>query len=105
MKHRIRLGWGFAAVWAAATPALAQTPAAAPGSSIQTAIQLPGVRNETQGVDAEYGYIKKNFPGWNLKAQSLVPEKGHQYDAITISGPGGKVQTIFFDITTWFGKR
>lgn len=99
------MAWGFAAALMTATPVCAQTPPAAPGSTVQTAIQLPGVGNETQGVDAEYTYIKKNFPGWKLKAQSLVPEKGHQYDAITITGPGGKVQTVFFDITAWFGKR
>ena len=65
---------------------------------------LPGVQHETQGVDAEYAYIKKNFPGWTLKSQALLSDKGRQYDGIQIAGPGGATKTVIFDITAWFGK-
>jgi hypothetical protein len=95
--------WCLVIVLAAVTGA-ARAQAPAPGSSIATAIVLPGVQHETDGVDAEYAYIKKTYPGWTLKAQSLIPDKGRQYDAIQIAGPGGATQTVFFDITTWFGK-
>jgi hypothetical protein len=92
----------FAIVLAVTGAAQAQAPA--PGSSIAAAIALPGIQHETQGVDAEYAYIKKNFPGWKLKAQSLISDKGRQYDAIQITGPDRAAKTVFFDITAWFGK-
>jgi hypothetical protein len=55
----------FAVALAMASAAQAQAPAA--GSSVATAIQLPGIQHETEGVAAEYAYIQKNFPG--LKGQ------------------------------------
>jgi hypothetical protein len=82
----------------------AQAQAPAPGSSIATAIVLPGVQHETQGVSAEYAYIQKNFPGWKPKTQALLSDNGRQYDSIEIAGPGGATKAIFFDITAWFGK-
>jgi hypothetical protein len=96
------VAWCFAIALTAAGAAGAQAPA--PGSSIATAIQLPGIQHETQGVDAEYAYIKKTYPGWTLKAQALLADKGKQYDSIEIAGPGGATKTVFFDITPWFGK-
>jgi hypothetical protein len=95
-----RVAWCFAIALALA--GAAQAPDA--GSSIATAIQLPGVQRETQGVDAEYAYIQKNFPGWKLKSQALLADKGKQYDSLSLTGPGGATKTIFFDITPWFGK-
>ena len=94
--------WCFAIVLAAAGVAQAQAPAA--GSSIATAIALPGIQHETEGVNAEYAYIQKNFPGWKPKSQALLTDKGKQYDSIEIAGPGGATKTVFFDITAWFGK-
>jgi hypothetical protein len=94
--------WCFVITLAMAGAAQAQAPA--PGSSVETAISLPGIQHETQGVDAEYAYIKKNFPGWKLKAQSLISSKGRQYDAIQITGPDGSAKTVYFDITAWFGR-
>jgi hypothetical protein len=85
-----------------ASAAQAQAPAA--GSSVATAIQLPGIQHETEGVAAEYAYIQKNFPGWKVKAQALLSDKGKQYDSIQITSPGGATKTVFFDITAWFGK-
>ena len=100
--QRYVAAWAFAIVLAVAGVAQAQAPA--PGSSVETAIVLPGIQHETQGVDAEYTYIKKNFPGWKLKSQSLISNKGKQYDAIQLTGPDGSAKTVFFDITAWFGK-
>lgn len=95
--------WCFAVALAAMAGA-AQAQAPAPGSSIATAIQLPSVQHETEGVSAEYAYIQKNFPGWKPGTQALLADKGKQYDSIEIVGPGGATKTVFFDITAWFGK-
>ena len=80
---------------------LAQTPA--PGSSIATAIQLPSVQHETDGVGAEYAYIRAHFPGCKPGMQALLSDKGKQYDSIQLTGPGC-IGAVFFDITAWFGK-
>jgi hypothetical protein len=102
VMQRSVAGWCFAVALTVAGAAYAQAPA--PGTSVATAIVLPGIQHETQGVDAEYAYIKKNYPGAKLKAQSLIPDKGRQYDAIQITGADGATRTIYFDITAWFGK-
>ena len=81
--------------------ARAETPA--PGSSIATAIVLPGVQHETDGVAAEYAYIRANFPGCKPGTQALLSDKGKQYDSIQLSG-SGCTEAVFFDITPWFGK-
>lgn len=96
-----RLVWGTAVVaFVALTgPANAQTA----GSSIATAVVLPGVQNETDGVAAEYAYIRSHFPGCNPGTQALLSSNGHQYDSIQLSG-SGCIAAVFFDITAWFGK-
>ena len=81
--------------------ASAQT--AAPGSSIATAIQLSGVQHETDGVSAEYAYIRAHFPGCKPGMQALLSDQGRHYDSIQLSG-AGCVAAVFFDITAWFGK-
>jgi hypothetical protein len=93
--------WCFAVVFAMAGAALSQTPP--PGSSIQTAIVLPGVQHETDGVAAEYAYIRAHFPGCKPGTQALLSDKGHQYDSIQLAG-SGCMAAVFFDITPWFGK-
>ena len=97
---------GIAALCLAAVLAAGAVRAEAPvpGATLQTAIVLPGIQHETEGVSAEYAYIAKNFPGWKPGTQSLLSDKGRQYDSIELTGPGGSHQTIFFDITDWFGK-
>jgi len=93
--------WCFAISVALASAAWAQTPAA--GSSIATAIVLPGVQHETDGVAAEYAYIRAHFPGCRPGTQALLSENGHRYDSIQLSGPNC-IAAVFFDITPWFGK-
>jgi hypothetical protein len=93
--------WCFAIALAVAGAAWAQAPA--PGSSIATAIQLPGVQHETDGVSAGYGYIRAHFPGCKPGTQALLADKGRQYDSIQLSG-AGCIEAVFFDITAWFGK-
>lgn len=101
-RRGIAAWWIAAALMAATVPALAQAPA--PGATLQTAIVLPGIQHETEGVSAEYAYIAKNFLGWKPGMQALLSDKGRRYDSIDLTGPDGSHKTIFFDITEWFGK-
>ncbi len=77
--------------------------AGAAGQASSTAIVLPGVQHETEGVAAEYAYIRAHFPGCKPGTQALLSDKGKQYDSIQLSGPGC-IEAVFFDITAWFGK-
>jgi hypothetical protein len=75
----------------------------ADGATPQTAIILPAT-NEFEGVDAEYGYVQDHYPGWQNEEQSLIQENSRFYDRLDIVGPDGIRKTLYFDITTWFGK-
>jgi hypothetical protein len=77
--------------------------AAEPGSSVDNAIVLPGIQHETDGVSAEYAYIREHFPGCKPGTQALLSATGRQYDSIELSGPSC-AHAVFFDITDWFGK-
>ena len=77
--------------------------AQAPGSSPATAIVLPGIQHETDGVSAEYAYIREHFPGCKPGTQALLGANGRRYDSIELSGPSC-AHAVFFDITDWFGK-
>ena len=78
--------------------------AQSPGNTPATAIALPGIQHETDGVSAEYVYIREHFPGWKPGMQALISAGGRHYDRIELTGPDGATQAIFFDITDWFGK-
>ena len=73
------------------------------GLSIEKAIVL-NEKNETQGVSAEYTWLRNNYPGYKLKRQSLIDHNNKYYDKMEIiTAEGGKL-TIYFDITNFFGK-
>lgn len=58
---------------------------------------------ESTGVEAEYRYLNKHFPGFQMGRQSLVHDKEKSYDVIEFTTKDGK-RVIFFDITDFFGK-
>ena len=91
--------WCLAIALAMAGAAQAQ----APGGSPATAIVLPGIQHETDGVSAEYAYIREHFPGCKPGTQALLGANGRRYDSIELSGPSC-ADAVFFDITDWFGK-
>jgi hypothetical protein len=72
------------------------------GSSQQQAIRIVGAKGEMDGVHAEYIWLKKNRPDCKPGTQSLVQGK-RIYDVMEISC-GGKRQSVYFDITGYFGK-
>lgn len=86
-----------------ASTGAAQAQAPAPRATLATAIALPA-RSEKEGVEAEYAYVQKNFPGWKLGSDGLLTDKGKEYDTLQLVGPNGAKKTVIFDITDWFGK-
>ena len=65
---------------------------------------IEGARNEEEGIVAESYWISRNRPGWRKGDQALINGNGRQFDRIIYASPDGKQTTIFFDITSFFGK-
>jgi outer membrane biogenesis lipoprotein LolB len=75
----------------------------ADGSSYEKAI-LINENTEQKGVDAEYQWLRKNYPGYRVKMQSLNENKNIPYDILDIKTADGKSKKIYFDISKFFGK-
>ncbi|HEY8019812.1 MAG TPA: hypothetical protein VIH93_01850 [Thermoanaerobaculia bacterium] len=77
------------------------------GSSLEKAILIHGAHGETDGAASEYQYIALLYgpqgQHWRTKQQSLLNDKGRQFDELEIDHDG-KAESFFFDITEYFGK-
>jgi hypothetical protein len=73
------------------------TQPAAAGASIEKAIVIEAP-NESEGVSAEYKWIRDNLPGWQTGNQYLLHQNGRIYDVINVSR-GGETRAVYFDIT------
>lgn len=60
-------------------------------------------KTETTGVDAEYKWIRKNYPGATVLGQSLVFHNDKPYDILKIKYKGN-TKDVYFDISNYFGK-
>ncbi len=78
------------------------------GESIEDAIVILDAVNSIEGVGAEYEYLSKKFGvqgrDWRLVRQSLMPHSGRHYDRMDIELADHTKKTIYFDITSFFGK-
>jgi hypothetical protein len=75
----------------------------ADGSSFDKAIIIKEY-SEPKGINAEYQWLRDNYPGYKLKQQSLSNNKKKYYDVMDIITSEGKEKTIYFDISNFFGK-
>ena len=73
------------------------------GSSFETAIVIDA-KSETTGVDKEYAWLKKNYPGYKLLEQGLSFDNNNPYDVMSIKTKDGIEKKIYFDISNFFGK-
>jgi hypothetical protein len=73
------------------------------GSSYDKAIVI-NEKNESDGVHAEYAWLKKKYPGYNSKGQSLSFYKKKPYDIISIVTSEGLEKNIYFNISNFYGK-
>ncbi len=74
------------------------------GSSIENAVVVKNAKDEMEGVAAESKWVKKVHPKWIKGNQALLRVKEKDYDRIEYKTPDGKTETLFFDITEFFGK-
>ena len=70
-------------------------PPGGPGSSYQRAIPITAP-DERSGVQTEYAYLAKNFPGSKPINHSREWYTGRRYDVITFTTSGGQKRTLFF---------
>lgn len=75
----------------------------ADGSSFEKAIVIME-KSETVGVDAEYKWLAKNYPGYKMLQQALSFYSKKPYDILTIKTSDGDEKKIYFDISNFYGK-
>lgn len=76
-----------------------------PRCSSSPLIELPGITNTRDGIDAEHDWTDKHYPGSVWKFQRTGTDaQGRQLDEITVITADGTEVTICFDISAWFGK-
>lgn len=73
------------------------------GSSYEKAIIIKE-KSESKGVNAEYKWLRQNYPGYSLKLQSLNFYRKKPYDIIKIVTSEGVEKSIYFDISNFYGK-
>jgi len=74
------------------------------GSSMEKAIVIVGAKNEIEGVNSEYAWLKKHHPKWKVGKQALISKKGKKYDILTCVLPNNQKKEVWFDISGFFGK-
>ena len=78
------------------------------GSSVEEAVRISGIADNTKGVAAEYDYLQKLLGPrgvrWNVKQQRLIARDNRYFDVLTVMLPDGAQREFFFDITEFFGK-
>jgi len=62
------------------------------------------INNETAGIATEYEWLRNHFPGYQNLGQSLVNEKNKPYDVLKIKTSEGKILSVYFDISKFYGK-
>lgn len=74
------------------------------GSSLESAVVIRGAANAADGIEAEYAWIARQFPGYSFRGQALYQKDERVYDALRISKRWRMPKTVYFDITEFYGK-
>jgi hypothetical protein len=53
----------------------------------------------------EYKWVARHCPGFEVKLQALIDVDGNPYDVLTLSNNKGQEQTVYFDISKFYGKE
>lgn len=80
------------------------------GESIEEAVIISGVENQSEGMDAEYAYLSRSYGEknreWRIVNQTLVQEKNKVYDVIEIQRIMSKENRIhYFDVSAFPWKK
>ena len=97
------ISWQVAAEQPTAASSASPQSSGNDGTTKDSAIVITAA-DEFAGVDAEYAWIKDNLPGAKIKSQGLAMGP-RVYDRFEIALPSGETRTVYFDISSFFGKR
>jgi hypothetical protein len=61
--------------------------------------------SETEGIKAEYQWLKDHHPGAVVLGQALSSCGDHAVDRLAIREADGKEGELYFDIGAFFGRR
>ena len=80
------------------------------GSSVEDAIVIRGAESQSEGIAVEHRYLQGKYgerrEDWDLLVQQLIHDGGRSYDQMELSLlPDGFKETLYFDITDFFGKQ
>jgi hypothetical protein len=73
------------------------------GSSYENAIVI-NKTSSSEGIEAEYAYLRKHYPGYKLIRQSLQSHNNKPYDVLEIKTAEGEEIKVYFDISNFYGK-
>jgi hypothetical protein len=73
------------------------------GSSFAKAIIIEK-QTEKEGIDAEYEWIRQNYPGYKFNGQALSNKNNVPYDILDIITSDGQSKKLYFNISKFFGK-
>ncbi|MET0466360.1 MAG: hypothetical protein ABW007_24600 [Chitinophagaceae bacterium] len=74
------------------------------GTSFSNAVMLK-VTTEREGKDEEYKWLKNLYPGYSLVKRSEVQRASRHYDIVRIKTKEGHLKDIYFDSTSFAGRR
>ena len=60
--------------------------------------------NEFEGIALEYQWLEEHYPGYKGGGQFVTSHADKMYDVFTIETAEGVEKTIYFDITSFYGK-
>jgi hypothetical protein len=73
------------------------------GSDYSTAIFIAAT-NESDGVRAEYDWIRDNLLGSHTTGQALSFHDGKPYDIVHVESASGEKEDVYFNICSFYGK-
>jgi hypothetical protein len=74
------------------------------GSGYSTAIFIAAT-NEGDGVRAEYDWIRDHLLGSHATGQLLSYHNGKPYDIVHVESAAGEKADVYFDVSSFYGKR
>lgn len=63
------------------------------------------VTTERAGLDEEYKWLSKNYPGYSLIRRKQVTQGGKHFDIVSIRTRDGQQKDIYFDTTAFVPKK
>ena len=73
------------------------------GSTEEKAVIIKNATEDT-GVAAEYSYLSQHFPGYHMDEQAVMTDKGRSFDLLKITTAKREKKSLYFDITSFYGK-